>query len=244
MQIDIPKEEVEGLLARVKAQMEKYGIDRDTIDETKVVAIHPSWWIVSLYVPYKRMRAADARKVIGKILFKNCGVDSEYCDYLGKQKEKGAYEWYFRHPNIPEDMAVRYDAELEAEQGEEIGMGIPYPSGSRSNSDTAFLSLKDEYFEAIRCGEKTTEYRNLNQYYCNKFFSPGVKKRYVKFNRGYLSGAENQMVFEIDDIVIVSDRWEECPAVDEYGKHIESYSQIPKNFAPAMYGIKLGKRVS
>ena len=244
MQNPIPEEELTSLLSKVKDEMRKCGFSESLIDGTNLIAVHPEYWEVSLFVPFANTKASEIRKAIEKILFSVCGVDSEYCNYCGKHNNRKAYEWFFRHPHIPQEIADIIDAEIEAEQGDEIGMGIPVPSGSKSKSDTAFLSLKDEYFNSIKSGEKTTEYRNLNSYYCDKFFSPGVKKRYVKFNRGYLSGAENQMVFEIADIVIVSDRWEEAPAVDENGNHISSFSQLPPNFAPAMYGIKLGKRVA
>lgn len=240
----IPQEELDSLLATVKMCMQRFGFEQSLINGTRVSAVHPDYWEISLFVPSENTRSSGVKKPIEWILRNACKVDMDCCEYIRPRKDSKEYEWYFRHPNIPQDINDLIEAEIEAEQGEEIGLGIPTPSGSKSKSDTAFLSLKDEWFNAIKNGEKTVEYRNLNQYYCDKFFSPGVKKRFVKLNRGYNSGTDNQMVFEIDDIVIVSDRGEECSAVDDKGKHITSFSQIPPNFAPSMYGIKLGKRIS
>lgn len=244
MQTPIPNEELESLLVRVKAQMFIAGFSQSIIDGTRIVATNPNYWEVSIFVPYEKTKASVVRRQMENILFNICGIDSDCCDYFGKQKEERAYEWYFRHPNIPQDIADLIEAEIDAERGSEKDTGIPSPSGNESKIDTVFLSLKDKYFKAIQIGEKTTEYRNLNQYYCDKFFSPGVKKRFVKFNRGYLSGAENQMVFEIADIVFVNKKKEEFPTRDVNGNPISSDSQLPSTFSPVMYGIKLGNRIS
>lgn len=240
----IPQTEVDSLLLRIKALMFTEGFSKETIDGTRIEIIHPNDWEISLYVPYRNTKPSFVRRTIDRILFKECGVSEENCEYYGKIKAESAYEWYFRHPNIPSGIAARIDAEIEAEENEDVDVDIPSPNGFQSKTDTVFLSLKDEFFEKIKNGEKTTEYRNLNQYYCDKLFSPGVKKRFVKFNRGYLSGPENQMVFEIADIVFVSDVWNEQPTSDEKGVLITSRSNIPIDFVPVMYGIKLGRRVS
>lgn len=240
----IPPSEVETLLSRIKTVMWASGFAQETIDGTNIQVIHPQDWEISLFVPYKGIKIAFARNTIGNILIHDCGVDDEYCEFFGKRKDKGAYEWYFRHPNIPLEVAARVDAEIEEEEGEQVAIALPFPSESKSNSDTVFLSLKDEFFKRIQSGEKTIEYRNLNQYYFDKFFSPGVKKRYVKFNRGYQSGAENQMVFEINDIVLLNDMMEECPAVSPSGAPITELSLLPEGFHPTSYAIKLGRRIA
>ena len=242
MQTEIPNAEVEGLLCDIKGQMEALGFSRDTIERTRLVVIHPKDWEVSLLVPYKDTQAKETRRKIESILFGKCSVEQNCCDYFGKQKPKEAYEWYFRHPNVPRDIYDRIELEIEEKLGSEIGMGLPYPSGIKSTSDTAFITLKEEFFDAIARGEKKEEYRNLNQYYCDKFFSPGVKKKYLKINRGYKAGKENQMVFEIKAINIVSEDGREIPALDKNGKLITSFSKIPNYFAPAAYGIVLGER--
>lgn len=244
----ISQEEVDSLLVKIKDGMSGFRLPLDMIEGTRIVVIHPEYWEISLLVPYKSkidsVKAAIVRKVIETILFNQCGANPSGCDYFGKQTQKQAYEWYFRHPNIPQDVNDLIEAEIEAELGNEIGLGLPIPNRSKSKSDTAFITIKDEFFREIESGRKTTEYRNLNQYYCNKFFSSGVRKRYLKLNSGYLSGDENQMVFEIAGINLVSEDGREIPAVDGNGKPICSYSQLPKKFAPVAYGIKLGKRVA
>lgn len=244
----ISLEEVDSLLAKVKSEMSIFNLPADMIEGTRIVVIHPEYWEISLLVPYKsklqQVKAAVVRKAIDKILFEKCGANPDGCDYFGKQAPKQAYEWYLRHPNIPQEVNELIEAEIEADLGSEIGLGLPSPSGSKSKSDTAFMTVKEQFFNEIESGKKTTEYRNLNQYYCDKFFSPGVKKKFLKLNRGYLTGEKNRMVFEIAGINLVSEDGREIPAVDENGKLICSFSQLPKKFAPAAYGIKLGKRIA
>ena len=240
----IPQEELDSFLASVKAEMHRRGFRNDTISGTRIVAIHPEYWEVSIFVPYESTKVGNVRRAMENILFSVCGVEKRYCDYYGKRPEEKAYEWYFRHPHVPKDIAELIDEEMAEEQAEEECCVIPTPSGATSKSDVAFLSLKDEFFKAIQNGEKTTEYRNLNQYYCDKFFSPGVRKRFLKLNRGYQSGSENQMVFEIAAIVIVGSNGDEIPAFDNRGAPIDSMSQLPTGFKPVMYGIKLGNRIA
>lgn len=244
----ISQEEVDSLLVKIKEGMESFSLPSDMIEGTKIVIIHPEYWEISLLVPYQstafKVKASVVRKAIDSVLFDKCGANPDGCDYFGKQVPKKAYEWYFRHPNIPKDVNDLIEAEIEAELGNEIGLGLPVPNRSKSKSDTAFMTIKDEFFREIERGRKTTEYRNLNQYYCDKFFSSGIKKKFLKLNRGYLSGDENRMIFEIAGINLVSEDGREIPAVDSNGKPICSYSQLPKKFVPVAYGIKLGKRVA
>lgn len=243
----ISNEEVEALLAEVKSEMSAINFPSDIVDGTRIVIIHPEYWEISLLVPYKskygNVKSAFARKAISTILFEKCGANPEGCDYFGKQEYKQAYEWYFRHPNIPQDVNDLIEAEIEANLGGDIGIGLPSPSRIKSRSDTAFMTLTDKYFREIESGMKTTEYRNLNQYYCDKLFPNGIQKKFIRFNRGYMTGLENQMVFEISSVVLVSEKGDEIPALDDKGKVIESYGKLPRNFAPSAYGIKLGRRV-
>ena len=242
MQIDIPHAEVDTLLSKVKEFMSSFGFRQETIDGTRIIVIHPENWEVSLLVPYNNTKAGETRKKIEGILFDKCGVECNCCDYFGKQKSKEAYEWYFRHPCTPQDVYDRLEMEIEQELGAEIGMGLPSPSGIKSISDTAFITIREEYFDAIARGDKKEEYRNLNQYYCDKFFSPGVPKRYLKINRGYKAGKDNQMIFEIKAINIVSEDGREIPAYNLHNRLITSFADLPDFFAPAAYGIVLGDR--
>lgn len=244
----ISKEDVDSLLVKIKEGMTECGLPSDMIEGTRIVIIHPEYWEISLLVQcdsnIQKVKSSYVRKAIDSILFDKCGANPNGCDYFGKQVHKRSYEWYFRHPNIPQEVDDLIEAEIEEELGKEEGLGLPIPRRSKSNSDTAFMTIKDEFFREIESGRKTTEYRNINQYYCDKFFSSGIKKKYLKLNRGYMSGDENRMVFEISGINLVSKDGREIPAVDENGRPICSYSQLPKKFAPVAYGIKLGKRVA
>lgn len=240
----IPEVEIRQLLDKIKEAMCERGFRDDLVDGTRIIVIHPNDWEVSLLVPYNNTKAAQIRKPIEDILYRICGVEDRCCDYFGKQKPKEAYEWYFRHPNTPQDIYDRLDQQIEAELGEEIGMGLPKPSRMKTRDTPAFVTVREDVFEQIRTGEKNTEYRRLNQYYCDKFFPNGKQKKLIKFNRGYRTGSENQMVYEIDSIVLVSERCEEIPAYNSKGKLIVSYEDIPLGFAPIAYGIKLGKRIS
>lgn len=243
----ISEEEVKSLLSQIQSGMRKNSLPESMINGTTIRIIHPEYWEISLLVPYKVdpiIKVSVVHRTIDNILFDECHVNPDGCDYFGKQSSKGAYEWYFRHPNIPEAINDRIEAEIEEELGHEIGLGIPIPSGTISKTDTAFLTLKDDFFRAIESGQKTTEYRNFNQYYCDKFFATGIKKKFIKLNRGYLAGDANRMIFELAGIVLVSEDGREIAAVDSNGKHITSFKQLPKGFIPISYGIKLGKRIA
>lgn len=246
---EISSLEVDELLSKIKSEMALSNLPKDMIDGTRIVVIHPEYWEISLLVPYptkgETVKSSIVRKTVEGILFKKCNANPQGCDYFGKRPQKKAYEWYLRHPKIPQEINDLIEAEIEEDLGKEIGLGLPSPSGKKSNSDTAFITVKDVYFKEIERGVKTEEYRNLNQYYCDKFFSPGVKKKFLRINRGYLTGAENQMTFEIAGINIVNEQGNvEVPAVDNTGKLITSFTQLPKRFAPAAYGIKLGRRIN
>lgn len=242
-QIPIPQSEVDALLNKIKSCLYSFSINVDIVNHMRIEVIHPNDWEVSLLVPIKGVKATSVRKVIESVLFGKCGIEHMCCDYLGNQNHRDTLEWYFRHPNVPQDVYERIESEIEQDLGSEIGMELPTPSGYESKSDTAFITIKEEFYNLIASGQKTTEYRNLNQYYCDKFFPNGRQKRFLKINKGYKTGKDNQMIFEIDGITLVSDRGVEIPAVDEEGNLIVSYSKLPRRFAPEAYGIKLGKRI-
>lgn len=81
-----------------------------------------------------------------------------------------------------------------------------------------FLPLKAKWFDKIKSGEKTTEYREVKPYWQKRFM-----KKYdaVRFARGY-SG--EQMTFKIDDVDIIN------------GKQTDLAIDAP------VYAIKLGRR--
>ena len=248
MASQIPQEEVDSLLANVRREMSIKTLPSDIISGTVIKVIHPKYWEISLFVPIKSkeisVKASTLRKCINDIL-PMCGVDMETCDYFGREHDRSYYEWYFRHPNIPDEINDIIEAEIEAELGEEKSSYVPIPSmTSVSHTDTVFLTLKDKFFKEIESGSKTVEYRNINQYYCDKFFSSGVKKKFVKLNRGYQSGKENQMVYEIENISAVGSNGSQYQVVSKEGDYVLDQNRLPKNFFPACYAIKLGKRIS
>lgn len=243
MQCEIPQLEVSELCDKIKVLMRRYGVCESVITGTRVIVIHPESWEVSLCVPYKGVKEAEVRPIVDGILFSDCGVLRDYCNYFGKQREYQAFEWYFRHPKIPKDVADRVDAEIRAQSTEGTENQLPIPRDTYSTSDTIFLTLAYKYFDAIKRGDKTVEYRMLSQYYCDKFFTVGTKKRYVRFNRGYMSSSGNQLMFEIEAIVYVDKDYKECLATDHSGNCITDKSKLPEGFSPVMYGIRLGKLI-
>ena len=248
MENPIPKFEIDSLLSRVKAEMSSAKFPQDIIDKTRIKVIHPDYWEISLFVPSQSsttpIRSAHLRKNVQGILFKRCNVDSDTCNYFGKGHSKTEYEWYFRHPNIPKEINDLIEAEIKEEESCDGEVTLPKPTILKSKSDTAFITLEDRFYKAIESGKKTVEYRELNQYYCNKFFPAGVMKKFVKINRGYQSGSANQMTFEISDIVLVGLDGTECHTMGGDGKYDSNYLQMPKGFKPIKYGIKLGRRIA
>lgn len=243
----ISDEEVAEFLEESKNAMLEARLPEEIAKGARIEIVHPEYWEVKLFVPMPKtrtMKAAEVRKAVEKAIFGKCGVRDDECDYIPPRRPKNECGWYFNHPAMPQVVRESIWREKEEAYGSEIGLGLPIPSGAKSKSDTAFITVKDEYYREIESGRKTTEFRMLNQYYCDKFFSPGVKKRFVKINRGYQSGEGNQMVFEIAGIDIVSyDGLKAVSAVDEEGKPLDSFSKLPRDFAPAEYAIHLGKRI-
>lgn len=241
----ITEEDVSALLEHIKDLMGKtLSFRKETIEGTHIKIIHPEYWEVSLLIPYANTNAKETRRIIEGIMFNECGIEKGCCDYFGRQSNKKAYEWYFRHPQTPVEVREQIELEIEAEEETDLLEEIPEPTKESPKSDTAFLALDFQFFDEIASGKKTKEYRALNQYYCDKFFAGGTMKRFVKFNRGYQSGAGNQMIFEIEDIQLVNSEYEMTPVRDEKGKWIVSESQLPFGFIPIMYGLILGKRIS
>lgn len=63
-----------------------------------------------------------------------------------------------------------------------------------------YLTLKFEWFDKIKSGEKTTEYREIKPYFDDKFGTPDKNLyKIVRFQRGYSKNAET-MFFRIEKI--------------------------------------------
>lgn len=102
-------------------------------------------------------------------------------------------------------------------------------------SNTLKLVLTDHWFEEIKSGRKTHEYREANAYWGNRlkwFIEPSedfsriqvLGKKYVQFQKAYRKNPE-RMTFEINDIHIV------------YGKNTDLHID------DVVYDIELGARV-
>jgi hypothetical protein len=61
------------------------------------------------------------------------------------------------------------------------------------------LHVNTEYFKAIKCGEKTEEYREVNLYWHERFFDRITLRRRsfsrIIIHNAYKSGTENRIVF-------------------------------------------------
>lgn len=47
------------------------------------------------------------------------------------------------------------------------------------------LPIKKKWFDMIKSGEKTEEYREINPYYDSRFLSDGDRIVFIKFRNGY-----------------------------------------------------------
>lgn len=72
--------------------------------------------------------------------------------------------------------------------------------------NTLVLSVKKKWFDLIKSGQKTEEYRELNEYWKKRFgFKQGYYKgyKYVEFRNGYGLGVPKFKI-ELLEIVITS----------------------------------------
>lgn len=215
--------------------MKDLKVDEEIIKGTRIVERNPEFWEISLLVPKPTENIEGLEDVVEYALFRKCMVRRDCCDYFGLQS--GYYEWFFIHPSIPK--IVYNHIVLERDGVQEATIDVPSPIG-HSNSDSVFLTMNEYYYRQIEEGKKDTEDRVLTQYYCNKLLSPGIEKRYVKFNKGYKNGQGNQMKFEIKSIRVVSMDGEELPARDDKGNVRTDFGE---GFEPIGYRIYLGKRI-
>ena len=100
----------------------------------------------------------------------------------------------------------------------------------RSKSGEGFFVLKGEFFDAIKSGEKTTEYRDITPRNLSK--SIGIKT--VKLQRGYGHPGKppEQMRFEVTSVGLLDADDHECDPYD-----------IPEGFIVTTIAIHLGKRI-
>ena len=101
----------------------------------------------------------------------------------------------------------------------------------KSKSGEGFFILKGEFYDAIKAGRKTTEYRDLTPRNLSK--SIGIKT--VKLQRGYGHPGQppEQMRFEVASVGLLDADDREC----------DPYS-IPDGFIATTIAIHLGKRIA
>lgn len=220
-------------------------------------------WSVMLSIPLENMECRDCNEnavngLVGRF-FDEIGVDEERWVFFGADEESRCLEWYFTHPDTPREVLERMDADdlvKESEETEsrrrleemkatgEVRHEIPVPNRQKASGDSCFLVLRKCHFDEIASGDKSVEFRELNQYYADKLLGKDRPLRFVKFQLGYGGRGHarpSQMTFAIDSIVLVDDYMDEFPAhVD--GKPTAT-DDLPEGFNPTMYGIKLGQRV-
>lgn len=237
---------IDNLIEKLKTFLERKGLS--SLD-CKITIENENDWSLILSSPFDG-------DIIEPFL-EEIGVDENRCVFFGLNPDTKNYEWYFTHPETPSDILAGIDDESdrreleEDEQDEtseclEANPQIPIPKRQKTGGDTCFLVLQRIYFEDIESGEKTVEFRELNQYYADKLLGKENPLRFVKFQLGYGGPGHQtprQMVFEIESIVLVDDFMDEFPAYRNDGIPTTN-EDVPSDFCPTMYGIKLGARIS
>ena len=117
----------------------------------------------------------------------------------------------------------------------ETSDNITQDSADSEKSTEAYLVLKKEFFDKIKTGKKTVEYRDFTKYWIDRLLDHPLKT--VKLNLGY---TDEHMIFEIDWIgVMDGDR--EIRAFNEKGEMSEEGKS--EDFNPDTISIHLGKRI-
>lgn len=90
---------------------------------------------------------------------------------------------------------------------------IPIPPPPKDATDEAYLTLDYKYYDQIKSGEKTTEFRGYSPFWVKRLLSHPIKT--VRFQRGYGGPGHpppEQMVFKVKDIVLYEiETKKECP---------------------------------
>ena len=90
---------------------------------------------------------------------------------------------------------------------------IPIPPPPKNATDEVYLTLDYQYYDMIKSGEKTTEFREYSPYWVKRLLSHPIKT--VRFQRGYGGPGHpppEQMVFKVKDIVLYEIATKkECP---------------------------------
>lgn len=232
-----------------KALKEVLSMSKLPFHDIRLELANPKYWGVTLYVPSDVSTPLRTNNVVMKALYK-LGVPQDYIAFFGIAEASDDYEWYFTHPEVPDDVMKMMESLSNAQEKHEDEilpvMEYPIPKIKKTDGDTCFLVMRKEYYEDIEKGYKTVEFRTLNQYYCDKFFGHKDPLRYVKFQLGYNTdkeGKPRQMTYEVKDILLFNDALESISARDEDGEQIRE-SEIKEGFCPTMYGLVLGNMIS
>lgn len=215
------------------------------IRDMDINGINPYCFNVILPLKYgdKKVKAfaTDLFHELG-LIDEECEMDfsgcTSLCD-LVKDEEMGCYCVIFNHHDLidckPGDELYQYTVAAMCESGEEdenddaawmqeLSDGIK--SGAiKSKTGEGFFILKGEYYDAIKAGRHTTEYRDISPRNLAK--SIGIKT--VKFQRGY---EKVQMRYEVTSVGFLDADNREC---DPYN--------IPPGFFATTIAIHLGKRI-
>ena len=166
------------------------------------------------------------------------------CCELVKDDEMGCYCVIFNHHDVancePDDPLYQYSvgAQHEGEDEEDDGgeawmreLADGIKSGEiRSKSGEGFFVLKSEFFNAIKAGTKTTEYRDITPRNLSK--SIGIKTVKLQSGYGHPGQPPEQMRFEVSSVGFLDADDREC---DPYN--------IPSGFIATTIAIHLGKRI-
>lgn len=102
-------------------------------------------------------------------------------------------------------------------------------------STEAYLVMKEEFYNKIKEGKKTVEYRDFTDYWVSRLLSHPLKT--VKLNLGY---TDEHMIFEIDWIGVM-DGDNEIHAFNDKGEMSEEGKS--DDFNPDTISLHLGKRI-
>ena len=219
--------------------------ERHGISDVEVCGINPYCFNVMVPLEY----GDEKVQAFANDLFHELGLlDEEYdmdfsgctafCD-LVKDEDMGCYCVIFNHHDVidsePGDDLYQYTVAAACEEGQEDEeddaswmqkLAEDIKSGAiRSKSGEGYFVLKGEFYDAIKAGRKTTEYRDLSPRNLSK--SIGIKT--VKLQRGY---EKVQMRYEVKSVGLLDADNREC---DPYN--------IPDGFIATTIAIHLGKRI-
>ena len=230
------------LLERIKSKLTEFGLDPN---RASIRIDDEDTWDIALLIEAKGMRIKQVDPKVTKMLVRDFNVKEADLCFFGRNLDN-MYEWSFINPDIPaanlgcrrdknRAMALRYGGRPE----------LPTPLNTVPASNHAFMVMKKVYYRMIESGEKTREYRTLNQYYCDKLFGTGKPVSTVCLQLGYsnpLGGRPEQMTWEVKDILLARDDEDRTFPTIKDGRFV-TIEELPDDFNPDLYAIVLGRRI-